>query len=137
MVRGAGCRMAHIAVIELCMAFGFKGKLVDASTDISCLSHLLKHAFYRLCGLSDLHTQPQATKNDFSANNMYTLTCILVENGVRFITNVLRPGIAFVFAKGAILFETNFDCGESRSQSLGQDVINPTSCRTSYVRCHA
>jgi oxalate decarboxylase/phosphoglucose isomerase-like protein (cupin superfamily) len=61
------------------------------------------------CGINLPHTHPRATEINFIASGRFRAGFIM-ENGARFIGNVLEAGMATIFPQGAIHFEINLDC---------------------------
>jgi len=65
--------------------------------------------FIEPCGINLPHTHPRATEINFIVQGTF-LAGFFQENGARFIGNVLQPGMATVFPRGAIHFELNLGC---------------------------
>jgi len=61
------------------------------------------------CGLNTPHTHPRAAEFNLAVNGTLRVG-MLEENGARFVTNILRPGQATLFPRGAIHFEQNLGC---------------------------
>jgi Cupin len=61
------------------------------------------------CGLNTPHTHPRAAEFNLAVNGTLR-TGMLLENGVRFVTNTLAPGQSTIFPQGAIHFEQNMGC---------------------------
>jgi hypothetical protein len=61
------------------------------------------------CGLNTPHTHPRATEFNIAINGTLR-TGMLAENNARVVTNMLQPGQATVFPRGAIHFEQNLGC---------------------------
>ncbi|CAF1105208.1 unnamed protein product [Rotaria sordida] len=61
------------------------------------------------CGINLPHTHPRATEINFSVDGDFDVG-FLQENGVGFIMNTVRRGMAAVFPQGAIHFEQNLNC---------------------------
>ncbi|KAF9649044.1 RmlC-like cupin, partial [Thelephora ganbajun] len=62
------------------------------------------------CGLSTPHYHPRATEFLYMLTGSELKVGFLLENGVRLVTNVLKPGQGAIFPKGSFHYQVNTDC---------------------------